>query len=226
MTRVLVTGGSGFVGSHLVDHLSDAGNEVAVFDAVPPRPDTAGRIRYVQGDVRDEEALGKAFANGVDIVYHLSAVVGVDKYLAVPADVVEINLLGTLNVLRHARAAQAKIVIASTSEVYGKNPVTPWQEDADRVLGSTAVDRWSYSTSKALAEHLTFAYMRQHGVQAAIVRFFNVYVMSTVLASAPPMSSAGVFTEPFGAWRQKSMTMEARHDVSHMSTTLSAGLYL
>jgi UDP-glucose 4-epimerase len=129
----------------------------------------------MQGDVRDEEALAKAFADGIDIVYHLSAVVGVDRYLSVPADVVEINLLGTLTVLRHARAAESKVVIASTSEVYGKNPATPWQEDADRVLGSTAVDRWSYSTSKALAEHLTFAYVRQHGVRAAIVRYFNVY---------------------------------------------------
>jgi UDP-glucose 4-epimerase len=175
MTRVLVTGGSGFVGSHLVDHLTAAGDEVTVFDAAPPRAAAERLTRHVQGDIRDEEALAKAFADGVDVVYHLSAVVGVDRYLAVPADVVEINLLGTLNVLRQAHAAEAKAVIASTSEVYGKNPATPWQEDADRVLGSTAVDRWSYSTSKALAEHLTFAYVRQHGVHAAIVRYFNVY---------------------------------------------------
>ena len=101
--------------------------------------------------------------------------VGVDRYLAVPADVVEINLVGTLNVLRRAQATDAKLVLASTSEVYGKNPDTPWQEDSDRVLGSTAVDRWSYSTSKALAEHLTFAFIRQYGLRAAIVRYFNVY---------------------------------------------------
>ena len=175
MTRALVTGGSGFVGSHLADHLAKAGDEVIVFDAVPPRPETLRLVRYVQGDVRNEEALAKAFADGIDIVYHLSAVVGVDRYLSVPADVVEINLLGTLTVLRQARASQSKVVIASTSEVYGKNPATPWREDADRVLGSTAVDRWSYSTSKALAEHLTFAYVGQHGVRAAIVRYFNVY---------------------------------------------------
>lgn len=175
MARVLMTGGNGFVGSHLADYLAQAGDEVTVFDATPPRPGTPRLIRYVQGDVRDEEALAKGFADGADIVYHLSAVVGVDRYLAVPADVVEVNLLGTLNVLRQAHAVQAKIVIASTSEVYGKNPATPWQEDADRVLGSTAVDRWSYSTSKALAEHLTFAYIRQYGLRAAVVRFFNVY---------------------------------------------------
>jgi dTDP-alpha-D-glucuronic acid decarboxylase len=175
MARVLVTGGSGFVGSHLVEHLVRAGHAVTVFDLAPPPAGTAGAVHYVPGDVRDDRALGGAFRQGVDIVYHLSAVVGVDRYLAVPGDVVEINLLGTLNLLRHARAVDAKVVVASTSEVYGKNPATPWDEEADRVLGSTSVDRWSYSTSKALAEHLTFAHIRQYGLRAAIVRYFNVY---------------------------------------------------
>lgn len=175
MARVLVTGGNGFVGSHLVEYLAHGSDTVTVFDVAPPPSGKAANVRYVRGDVRDEEALARAFADGVDIVYHLSAVVGVDRYLAVPADVVEINLLGTLNLLRQARAVQAKVVVASTSEVYGKNPVTPWHEESDRVLGSTSVDRWSYSTSKALAEHLTFAYIRQYGLRAAIVRYFNVY---------------------------------------------------
>jgi dTDP-alpha-D-glucuronic acid decarboxylase len=175
VARVLVTGGSGFIGRHLAGYLAQSGDSVTVFDLAPP-PAAAGQpVRYLPGDVRDSAALGRAFAAGVDIVYHLSAVVGVDRYLASPADVAETNLLGTLNVLRLATAAQAKVVVASTSEVYGKNPAVPWPEDADRVLGSTAVDRWSYSTSKALAEHLTFGYLRQHGLRAAIVRYFNVY---------------------------------------------------
>jgi dTDP-alpha-D-glucuronic acid decarboxylase len=175
MAQVLVTGGCGFIGSHLAEYLSRSGDEVTIFDAAPPPRERADSVRYIQGDVRDEAALASSIPAGVDVIYHLSAIVGVDRYLAVPADVVEINLLGTLNVLRCARDADAKIVLASTSEVYGKNPATPWQEDSDRVLGSTAVDRWSYSTSKALAEHLTFAYIRQYGLQATIVRFFNVY---------------------------------------------------
>jgi dTDP-alpha-D-glucuronic acid decarboxylase len=175
MARVLVTGGSGFVGSHLAEFLAEAGDDVTVFDVAPPRLEQAASLRFIQGDVRDEDAVAKAFAHGFDTVYHLSAVVGVDRYLAVPVDVVEINMLGTLNLLRLAHVAGAKIVLASTSEVYGRNPATPWHEDADRVLGSTAVDRWSYSTSKALAEHLTFAYIRQHQLRAAIVRYFNVY---------------------------------------------------
>jgi nucleoside-diphosphate-sugar epimerase len=175
MARALVTGGSGFVGSHLAEFLADAGDDVTVFDLAPPRFHQAGPLQFRQGDIRNEEAVAKAFTHGFDTVYHLSAIVGVDRYLAVPADVVETNMVGTLNLLRQARVADAKIVVASTSEVYGNNPLTPWHEDADRVLGSTAVDRWSYSTSKALAEHLTFAYVRQHRLRAAIVRYFNVY---------------------------------------------------
>jgi UDP-glucose 4-epimerase len=175
VARVLVTGGSGFVGSHLVEHLANAGHQVTVFDLAPPPAGESGSVRYVHGDVRDDKALAGAFRPGIDTVYHLSAVVGVDRYLAVPGDVVEINLLGTLNLLRQAGDADAKVVVASTSEVYGKNPATPWAEEADRVLGSTSVDRWSYSTSKALAEHLTFAHVRQHGLRATIVRYFNVY---------------------------------------------------
>ena len=175
MTRVLITGGSGFIGSHLAEHLARSGDEVTVFDQAPPVPGPAGSVRYVYGDVRDERAVAAAVPPGVEVIYHLSAVVGVDRYLSAPADVVEINLLGTLNLLRCARDSGAKIVVASTSEVYGKNPAAPWQEDSDRVLGSTAVDRWSYSSSKGLAEHLTFGYIRQYGVRATIVRYFNVY---------------------------------------------------
>lgn len=175
MTRAVITGGSGFIGSHLAEHLVRSGAEVTVFDTAPPPPDFAVQVRHVAGDVRDETALTRAVPSGTDVIYHLSAMVGVDRYLATPADVVEINLVGTMGVLRRAQTIDAKLVLASTSEVYGKNPDTPWQEGSDRVLGSTAVDRWSYSTSKALAEHLTFAYMRQHGLRATIVRYFNVY---------------------------------------------------
>ena len=175
MARILVTGGCGFVGSHLCQKLARSGHDVTVFDIMPAREARFDAIRYIEGDVRDESALARSFAPGTDLVYHMSAVVGVDRYLSMTEDVVEINLIGTRNILRQARAAGAKVVIASTSEIYGKNPATPWREDADRVLGGTAVDRWSYSTSKALAEHLTFAYVRQHGLRATILRYFNVY---------------------------------------------------
>ncbi|RJL20160.1 NAD-dependent epimerase/dehydratase family protein [Bailinhaonella thermotolerans] len=176
MARALVTGGCGFVGSHLVAALAGRGDEVVVFDGGPPPPDQSrDGVRYVPGDIRDRDALASALRDGVDVVYHLAAVVGVDRYLERPLDVIDINLMGTRNVLELAADAGAKVVLASTSEVFGKNPAVPWAEDADRVLGSTAVDRWSYSSSKALAEHLTFGMVRACGLRATIVRYFNVY---------------------------------------------------
>lgn len=173
-TRVLVTGGTGFVGHHLVERLRDRGDEVTVFDAAAPRGAVRDGVRVVVGDLRDADALAGA-ARGADVVYHLAAVVGVDQYLARPLDVIDINFSGTRNVLEVAHRGGAKVVLTSTSEVFGKNPAVPWREDGDRVLGPTSSDRWSYSSSKALAEHLTFAFARQHGLDATIVRYFNVY---------------------------------------------------
>ncbi|GII90671.1 NAD-dependent epimerase/dehydratase family protein [Sinosporangium siamense] len=178
MAKVVVTGGCGFVGSHLVERLVEQGDEVVVFDGAAPPPGQGARqeaVRYIVGDIRSEGQLASAVTRGVDVVYHLAAVVGVDRYVDRPLDVIDINLNGTRNVLELSEKAGARVVVASTSEVFGKNPVVPWDEDADRVVGSTATERWSYSSSKALAEHLTFGYIRQHGLAASIVRYFNVY---------------------------------------------------
>ncbi|MEV7970318.1 NAD-dependent epimerase/dehydratase family protein [Sphaerisporangium sp. NPDC088356] len=177
MARVVVTGGCGFLGSHLVDELVRRGDEVTVFDGGTPPPDQSPppSVRYVTGDIRDAAQLAEVVKDGVDTVYHFAAVVGVDRYLDRPLDVIDINLLGTRNTLELASRAGAKVVVASTSEVFGKNPAVPWRENDDRVLGSTDVDRWSYSSSKALGEHLAFAFARDRGLRTAIVRFFNVY---------------------------------------------------
>jgi UDP-glucose 4-epimerase len=178
VSTVVVTGGFGFVGSHVVERLVRRGDTVVVFDPAPPPPDLdcdPSAIRHVPGDVRDAAAVSATITSGVDTVYHLAAVVGVDRYLDRPLDVIEVNVDGTRNVLRAAASAGARVLISSTSEVYGRNPATPWTEDSDRVLGSTAADRWSYSTSKALAEHLAFGYYRQVGVPVTIVRYFNLY---------------------------------------------------
>lgn len=177
MARVVVTGGWGFVGGHLVEALVRNGDEVTVFDGGSPPPDLSlsAAVRHVAGDVRDPAQLAEVITGEVDIVYHLAAVVGVDQYLERPLDVIDINLLGTRNVLELANKADAKVLVTSTSEVFGKNPAVPWREDDDRVLGSTAIDRWSYSTSKALAEHLIFAFARTYGLRATIVRYFNVF---------------------------------------------------
>ncbi|MBF6329818.1 NAD-dependent epimerase/dehydratase family protein [Nocardia transvalensis] len=178
MPTAVVTGGSGFVGSHLVEALVRQGYDVIVYDPAPLPPDLRcdrEKVRSVRADIRDADAVASVVTPEVDTVFHLSAMVGVDYYLQDPLDVIDVVVTGTKNVLRSALDAGAKVVLASTSEVYGRNPDPPWSEDDDRVLGSTAADRWSYSTSKAVAEHVTFGYTHHRGLRALIVRYFNVY---------------------------------------------------
>ncbi len=175
---MVVTGGCGFIGSHLVERLIARGDEVTIFDCVPPTAHQGlvrEHPRYIMGDIRDVASLAKAIVPGVDVVYHLAAMVGVDQYLARPLEVVDINFSGTRNTLELAHRAGAKVVLASTSEVFGKNPAVPWREDSDRVLGPTSSNRWAYSSSKALAEHLVYAFAHQHKLPATIIRYFNVY---------------------------------------------------
>lgn len=175
--RVVVTGGCGFIGSHLVEALVRQGADVTVFDSGPFPPDSAAvdDARYVVADIRNVDRLAEVIRPGVDIVYHLAAVVGVDQYLSRPVDVIDINFTGARNTLELSARAGATVVVASTSEVFGKNHNVPWPEDGDRVLGPTTADRWAYSSSKALTEHLTFAFAGHRDLRAAVVRYFNVY---------------------------------------------------
>ncbi|KAA8960186.1 NAD(P)-dependent oxidoreductase [Mycobacterium sp.] len=181
MSNVVVTGGYGFIGSHLVSALLDRGDRVTVFDSAKNTRDRSidfdrhANFRFVQGDVTDPTALQDALTPGVDTVFHLAAVVGVRNYLNDPLRVLDVNVTGTRNVLELSRRHGTRVVFASTSEIFGKNPNPPFAEDDDRVLGSTRTARWSYSTSKAMAEHLVFAMHAAHGLPVTVVRYFNVY---------------------------------------------------
>ncbi|WP_445166425.1 NAD-dependent epimerase/dehydratase family protein [Mycolicibacterium sp. Dal123E01] len=181
MSNVVVTGGYGFIGSHLVTALLERGDTVTIVDFAKNTRDSSidfdsnPNFRFVQGDVTDLAALEKALTPEVDTVFHLAAVVGVKNYMSDPLQVLDVNVIGTRNVLELSQRNGIRVVFASTSEVFGKNPNPPWAEDDDRVLGSTTTARWSYSTSKGMAEHLVFAMHAAHGLPVTVVRYFNVY---------------------------------------------------
>jgi UDP-glucose 4-epimerase len=177
--RALVTGGAGFIGSHLVEALLARGDEVDVLDnlstgreenlaAVRDDP----RLRFEVDTVMSEEALEPAVAR-CDVVYHLAAAVGVKLIVERPVETIETNIHGTELVLRFAARHGRKVFLASTSEVYGKNGQAPFREDDDCVLGPTTKSRWSYAASKAVDEYLALSYHRQMGLPVVVGRFFN-----------------------------------------------------
>ena len=175
--RVLITGGAGFLGSHLAEAFLKRGDEVFVLDLalstkvehLLPNP----QFHYIRDSIFSEGMLESLILK-CDLVYHLAAVVGVEHYVGDPYQVLNVNINGSQNVLKLAHRYNKKVVMASTSEIYGRNTKVPFKEDDDRVLGSTRIDRWCYSTSKAAAEHFCFAY-RRLGLPVVVVRYFNVY---------------------------------------------------
>ena len=175
--RVFVTGGAGFLGSHLCDALIARGDEVFVLDtgsiAKVRHLLSNPRFHYVHDSIFNVELID-GLAAKADLIYHLAAVVGVEHYVADPYETLNVNVNGTQNLLKAAYKYGKRLVLSSTSEVYGRNPKVPWKEDDDRVLGATTVDRWCYSTSKAVGEHFCFAYHKL-GLPVTVVRYFNVY---------------------------------------------------
>jgi UDP-glucose 4-epimerase len=175
--KVLITGGGGFLGSHLADQLLAEGHEVFALDIAKDlkvQHNLANsRFHYVKASIFDADIVER-LVNKCDLVYHLAAVVGVEHYVGDPLAVLKTNVEGTIAVIKAVMKYDKKLVFSSTSEVYGRNMKVPWKEDDDRVLGSTRIDRWCYSTSKAVAEHYCFAYMNL-GLKPVITRYFNVY---------------------------------------------------
>jgi UDP-glucose 4-epimerase len=175
--RILITGGTGFVGSHLAEAFLDRGDRVDVLDIgsmmkVKHLMEREGFTLYPES-IFNQEMLDSLVMKA-DLIYHLAAVVGVEHYVADPYAVLNVNVNGTQSVLQTAHKYGKKVVFASTSEVYGRNPKVPWAEDDDRVLGSTRIDRWCYSTSKAVGEHFCWAYAKK-GLSVVVTRYFNAY---------------------------------------------------
>jgi UDP-glucose 4-epimerase len=175
VVRVLVTGGAGFIGSHLVDALGSEGAEVTVLDSLATgrASNLDGRARLVEGSILDADLVDKE-VEAADEVFHLAAAVGVRHIVDDPLGSLRTNTRGTEHVLDACARHRRRVLLASTSEIYGKSPNLPWSEDDDRVLGSTDVSRWSYATAKALDEHLALAHAHM-GLPVTIVRYFNSY---------------------------------------------------
>ena len=177
--RVLVTGGAGFIGSHIVDRLIARGDEVTALDDLSTG--SLRNIRHLQDNPSFrfsnasvlDAAQVDAEVGQVDVVYHLAAAVGVQLIVDRPLQSMLTNIKGTENVLEAAQKYRTKILIASTSEIYGKSQNGPFKEEDDRVLGSPRTLRWSYSTSKAVDEILAFVYYKDLGLPTVVVRLFN-----------------------------------------------------
>jgi len=177
--RTLVTGGAGFVGSHLTEELLRRGNDVAVIDDLSTG--SIENIEHLKGlrgfsytiDTIQNRAMMAELVDQADVVFHLAAAVGVRLIIQSPVQTIETNVKGTELVLELAAKKQKKVVITSTSEIYGKANTVPFQEDADIVLGATAKSRWSYACSKAIDEFLALAYWKEKRVPVVIARLFN-----------------------------------------------------
>ncbi len=177
--KAFITGGAGFIGSHLAERLLSDGHDVVVLDNL-----STGRLgnmeafrehvrfQFIRGDIRDT-SLVQLLAAECDVIFHLAAAVGVQLIADDPVRTIETNIGGTETVLEIANKFNRRILIASTSEVYGKSESIPFREEDDLVLGSTSLSRWSYACSKAVDEFLGQAYYQQYGLGVVIARFFN-----------------------------------------------------
>lgn len=177
--RALITGGAGFIGSHLAEALLAQGHGVHVLDNLSTGAieniehlKTDDRFEYTIESVANEPLVAE-LVDRVDVVYHLAAAVGVKKIVEEPVHTIETNVHGTEVVLRHANKKKKLVVVASTSEVYGKSVQVPFREDADLVMGPTTKHRWAYACSKAIDEFLALAYWKEKRLPVIIVRLFN-----------------------------------------------------
>jgi UDP-glucose 4-epimerase len=175
--RILITGGAGFIGSHLAEVLEEAGDEVTILDSLS----SVGNINlkainfagnFVEGDIRNR-VLVKSLIKEVDLVYHLAASLGVSRIMNDTLEAISVNVNGSEVVLTEAAKEKKRIFIASTSEIYGKNPKQPLSETDDRIIGTPQNIRWSYSDSKAIEESIARSLFLTENLNVITIRFFN-----------------------------------------------------
>lgn len=177
--RALITGGAGFIGSHLAEALLAGGHHVTVvddlstgrFENIAHLPDNP-QFSFAIETITNETVMDRLVSE-CDVIFHLAAAVGVKLIVERPVHTIETNIMGTEVVLRLANRYRRKVLIASTSEVYGKGVRVPFNEDDDRVIGPTSKSRWAYAASKAVDEFLGLAYYQEKGVPVVVLRFFN-----------------------------------------------------
>jgi UDP-glucose 4-epimerase len=175
--RVLITGGAGFIGSHLADHYVNAGHTVTLLDnfSTGSQSNIAhldGKVTTVDGDIRKIELIDQLTKDS-DLVLHMAAALGVNTILESPLESMSTNITGSEVVLNAATKHNKRIIIASTSEIYGKNPKQPLSETDDRVVGAPQKIRWTYSDAKAIEEAMAFALYQEKRLPVTTVRLFN-----------------------------------------------------
>ena len=175
--RVFITGGGGFIGSHLADHYVAAGHQVTILDNFSTGSKTniaylEGKVTTFDGDIRNIE-LVESVTKDTDLVLHMAAALGVNTILESPLESMSTNITGSEVVLNAAAKFSKRIIIASTSEIYGKNPKQPLSETDDRVVGAPQKIRWTYSDAKAIEEAMAFALFQEKNLPVTTVRLFN-----------------------------------------------------
>ena len=203
--RYLVTGGAGFIGSHLSEALINRGDSVVVLDNLSTGKKLnlaniieSNKLEIVEGSILDEQVT-QNLIKSVDFVIHMAAAVGVFNIVENSLDSLNTNLRGTENVLHFAHKFNKGVFLASTSEIYGKNLQVPLNEESDRVIGSPLKSRWTYSEAKAIDESLAYSYHKEKGSQIKIVRLFNTVgprQVGTYGMVVPRFVSAAIKNEP------------------------------
>lgn len=211
MIKALITGGAGFIGSHLSEKLLAAGQHVTIIDDL-----STGRFENIQPftnhenfefaieDISNRNVMDRLVSE-CDVIYHLAAAVGVNLIVSSPIRVIETNVTGTEVVLQTASRYRKKVLIASTSEIYGKSTKTPFSEEDDRILGPTVKSRWVYSTSKALDEYLALAYHKEVGLPVVLFRLFNT-------VGPRQRGQYGMVIPRFVTWALKGMPLKVYGD--------------